>query len=268
VDTSFEVRDLLLNLNRELDYKVLLLSEHNVRLFEGKGRNVLEIEDENFPAHFSQGDYEYQKANFINPAKNSPEGSTEKANEEQKKVKEFLKRFDNILGEYVNGPEPVFLMGDKQILGEFEQVTHHGESIQGQLPGNFQHLSVQEIADKIQTEVKRYIHEQQEKAVRKLEEEIGYDRVSSGLTNVYRDAIEGKGATLLVEEGYSEPAYLDEANYQLYLTPENTEGLKKLTDAVDDVIEEVLDKNGEVRFVPDGKLQKYGKIAMILRFHE
>ena len=268
VDTSFEVRDLLLSLNRELDYNVLLLSENNIRFFQGKGRNLMEIQDEQFQENFSGDEYEYQKANFINPAKGSPEGTAEKANEEQKKMKEFLKHLDNKLGNYINTKEPLFLLGDKQILGEFTDVTHHPDAIQGKLPGNFQHLTVHEVADKVQTEVKRYMHEHQEKALRNLEEEVGFDRVSSGLPNVYRDAIEGKGATLLVEEGYSEPAYLDETNYQLALSPENTEGYKKLHDAVDDVIEKVLEKNGTIQFVQNGKLQKYGKIAMILRYHD
>ncbi len=268
VDTSFEVRDLMLSLNRELDYYLLLLSEDHIRFFEGKGRNLIEIKDDNFPDHHDKNEFEYQKAHFVNPGTGSLQGTTEKPNEEQKKVQEHLKHVDNKLSQYLTNQNPLFLVGDKQMLGDFETVTHFRENIQGKIAGNFQHLAKHELADKIHTEVKRYIHEQQERALRLLEEEVGYDRVTSGLSKIYRDAFEGKGAILLVEEGYSEPAYLDKSNYQLYLTPEKTDGLKRLDDAVDDIIEEVLDKNGEVRFVENGKLEKYGRMAMILRFNE
>ncbi len=268
VDTNFEVRDLKLALNRDLDYQVLILSESNIRLFYGKGRNIVEYKDGQLPLKLDKETSEYQKANFINPGTASPGGSTEKANEEQKKIIENLKYWDNKLTSYFDHDTPLFIAGDKQILGDFEQITHHKDKIQGKLTGNFDHLRNHEIADKIQTEVKRYIHELQERAIRILEEEVGFDRVSSGLPKVFEDALKGKGSLLLVEESYSEPGYLDEKNYRLYLEPDKTDGLKRLEDAVDDVIEEVLNKNGEVRFVADGKLQKYGRIALILRYSQ
>lgn len=268
VDTTFEVRDLKLALNRELDYKLLMLSEDNLRLFYGKGRNIVEYKDDLLPLELNKEAYDYQKANTGNPGTSSPNGTTEKASEDQKKVIENLKHWDNKLTNYLNDKSPLFVAGDKQILGDFEQITHHRDKIQGKLTGNFDHLNNHEIADKIQIEVKRYIHEQQDQAIRMVEEEVGFDRVSSGLTRVFEEALKGKGSRLLVEESYSEPGYFDENNYRLYLEPEQTDGLKHLADAVDDVIEEVLNKNGEVRFVADGKLKKYGKIALSLRYSQ
>ena len=268
VDTSFEVRDLILAMNKLVDYHLLLLNEDHVRLFKGKGTNIQEYLDNGFPAQFDKEDYEYQKANSVNPATNNIQGTLERSNADQKKIQHFLGQIDESLTKYVEKRTPLFIMGDRNIIGEYENISHHKDYIKGKITGNYQHYAQHEIADKAQIELNRYLDEQREKSLKQLEEEVGYDRVSSGLTNIYKDAVEGKGSVLLVEKGYSEPAYLDQGNFLLYITPEQTDGLKKLNDAVDDVIEQVIDKNGEVKFVENGKLHKYGRIAMILRFQE
>ena len=268
IDDTFEVRDLLLAMNKLIDYQLLLLNEDQVRFFRGKGTNIREYKDEQFPAYFDKNEYEYQKANFVNPATNSIQGTIEKANVEQKKINHFLAQVDEKLKSYLNSNIPLFIMGDRNIIGEYDGLTKHKNHIKGRITGNYQHLAAHEIADKAQIELNRYLDEQRDKALKQLEEEVGFDRVSSGLANVYKDAVEGKGSVLLVEKGYSQPAYLDENNYKLYVDPEDTTGLKKMNDAVDDVMEEIVNKNGEVKFVDNGKLHKYGRIAMILRFNQ
>ena len=47
---------------------------------------------------------------------------------------------------------------------------------------------------------------------------------------------------------------------------DNPEDLNVMDDAADVVVEEVLQKGGQVVFVPDGSLSAHGRIALILRY--
>ena len=53
--------------------------------------------------------------------------------------------------------------------------------------------------------------------------------------------------------------------YCLYLRPPQKPH-KVLADAVDDVIEMVLEKNGQIFFVDNGMLKDYQRVALITRY--
>jgi hypothetical protein len=76
----------------------------------------------------------------------------------------------------------------------------------------------------------------------------------------------GKGNVLVVEKDLSIPGFTAEDDpYHLRLQPPTGQH-RILTDAVDDLIELVLEKNGEVRFVGNGMLARFNGIAMINRY--
>jgi hypothetical protein len=81
---------------------------------------------------------------------------------------------------------------------------------------------------------------------------------------VWRLAQEGRGQLLLVEKNYHVPAVLSE-NGDLILV-EAVGGTEVIDDAVDEIIEAVLTKGGQVTLVDDGSLEEYQKIALILRY--
>ena len=78
--------------------------------------------------------------------------------------------------------------------------------------------------------------------------------------------MEGRGLKLLVEKDFSIPAYVKNTNdYELYLRPPK-EPHKALPNVVNNLIETVLDKNGEVFLVENDILKDYGRIALITRY--
>ncbi|MFN3332806.1 MAG: hypothetical protein ACK47M_09880 [Caldilinea sp.] len=78
-------------------------------------------------------------------------------------------------------------------------------------------------------------------------------------------AHEGRGRLLLVEEDFHYPATVDESG--MILSPAadpETPGI--IDDAVDEIIETVLAKQGKVVFVENGQLAAHQRIALILRY--
>lgn len=266
VDNSFEVRDIVLAQQRLVDYFLLSLHEDEAVLFYGKGANIKRVEDDKFPVSYDTNAWDKEKANFINPATGSSQGTLEKENTEQRSLQYFLRRVDQYLTDYLTNPDtPLFLIGGEQVTGEFQQITQHQDHITATVGGNYKHFAQHELADKLQPEINKYLQELRQAALDRLEN-ISRDYVTAGLPQVYRAANDGRADTLLVEKGYKEAAYLDKEYQLLYTNPEQTEGLTYLKDAVDDTIEQVSENNGQIRFVEDGKLAKYERIALILRY--
>jgi hypothetical protein len=98
-----------------------------------------------------------------------------------------------------------------------------------------------------------------------LEAAVGLQRAASTLGEVWHLARLGRGKVLVVEEGYHRPARLNEWE-QLDLNVEDPTAPGVLDDAVDEVIETVLAKGGEVVFVEDGELAFHDRISLILRY--
>jgi hypothetical protein len=69
---------------------------------------------------------------------------------------------------------------------------------------------------------------------------------------------------LLVEEDFHYPGFIAENNSHLLPADEATK-LGVIDDAVDNIIETVLDKGGRFVFVDEDALRTHGHTAMILR---
>jgi predicted transcriptional regulator len=97
---------------------------------------------------------------------------------------------------------------------------------------------------------------------------LGAKRLASGIDDSWKSAVEGRGMELVVEEGYRQPAILHREGYVLELVDDEsaTDGPRHLDDAVDELVELVLEKGGEVTFVDDGALADCDRVALILRY--
>lgn len=82
--------------------------------------------------------------------------------------------------------------------------------------------------------------------------------------DVWRVANEGRGSLLLVEKDYHAPATTDEAGWHL-LPADEAAAPDGMDDAVDEIIETVLSKQGRVVFLENGQLETHQRIALNLR---
>lgn len=70
---------------------------------------------------------------------------------------------------------------------------------------------------------------------------------------------------MLVEKDYHEAGKLDESGL-LLLPADDPTAPDVIPDAVDETIEAVLSKGGEVVFTENGQLADYQRIALVLRY--
>ncbi|NTU78395.1 MAG: hypothetical protein HGA45_03170 [Chloroflexales bacterium] len=258
VDEHFFTRDLVYAYNRSPRYWALALSEQPTRLFEAVRDDLAELTSGSpFPmAHEGRGG--------ARPLPNDPAINSSQLRDEHHRI--FFRGVDQALGACLAAdPLPVALVGVDRYLAFFREVTGHGDQIVTTLTGNHDQTSAHDLGRLVWPLVRESLAARRAAIFAELEAAVGAQRSASTLGEVWRFAHEGRGATLVVEEGYHEPATLDASGYNL-LPAGEAGGPAALDDAVDATITTVLAKGGRVVFVDDGTLAAHSRIAMILRY--
>jgi hypothetical protein len=258
VDDSFEVRDLIYATQKDKNYLLLIISQNNVKTFIGDLFRIAAVEYPGMPEniHDQWHQHSYPGWDYLDT----------KAFEE-KNLRNYLRFIDEVVEQVMKQNEyPVVVMGDIKLLGYFRQHTRNAKNIIGYVEGNYDHVSLPEIKKKAEPVIEKLIKDEEAKALIKLQGAASTDLYSAGITEVWRAAAEGKGKLLLVEKDYHVQARHGDDAFTIVPDNSNTNPHNILLDAVDDVIELVLSKNGDVVFVDNGELNMYNRIALITRY--
>lgn len=258
IDEDFYTRDMVYALNRSPRYFVLVLSEQSTRLLEGLRGDLTEIRTGGFPlTHTGPGG--------ASTLPNDPAVNSSAYRDENHRM--FFRKVDQALGDVLaNDPLPVGLVGVDRYHSFFREVTHHGRYLVEQgIVGNHDRTSLHELAALIQPLVEEAMHARQTAVIEELNAAQGAQRVAATLNDIWRFAHEGRGAKLVVEESFHYPARVnaDGTGLDPIDVPRDPDDLD---DAVDEIIETMLEKGGEVVFVDDGHLSQYERIALMLRY--
>jgi Bacterial archaeo-eukaryotic release factor family 3 len=267
VSENFELRDLLYKVNYSMPYFALLLTEKELRLFEGEWDQLEEMKDTNFPLEYTE-EYSY------NPPSRSAVNSgyshvktveKDRSTMETIRVKDFFEHADELLNNYLVADTPLVLLGTEKELARFDDISAHKKHIVNTIKGSYDYSSLSQLADKCWPLMHDYLKNKQVQLIKEFEEKIGEHLGISGIQQVWQAAKAGVAFKLLVEKDYKSPGFTDTDTNQLYLRP--PEKLHRiLADAVDDIIELVLEKNGQVHFVENDMLKDYQRIALITRY--
>ena len=95
---------------------------------------------------------------------------------------------------------------------------------------------------------------QQAAVLHRLETASKSQRLTIGMSEVWKEAMHHNGKLLVVERGFHFDGFQPHNPYSY------------IKDAVDEIIEKVLEAGGDVEFVEEGKLSAYGQIALV-RFY-
>jgi hypothetical protein len=257
IDQTFTTRDLEYVLNRSPRYWALALSEQLTRLYEGCRDSLVEVNDSGFPII-------YEGPGATEPL---PGGfGVRKSAYRDDRHRQFFRQIDAAFGQIVaTDTLPLILIGVERNFAFFNEVSMHKPLIAGTLPGNYEGVSTRDLANLVWPLMQAHMAKQRQEVIKALDAAISAGKYASGIDMAWRLAQEGRGAALLVEEGFRYPARLDSTGE--HLTPTNElRGPETFDDAVDELIETVLRKGGQVNFVDDGALQAHQGVAMILRY--
>ncbi|MDH3708288.1 MAG: hypothetical protein OER04_00285 [Cyclobacteriaceae bacterium] len=263
VDNSFETRDLTYGIQYLTDYWVLTLNPKAVRLFKAQGHSLHEILEDPFPIEY-QEQYQY-------PDRQKPRISGDYQREESQIKDErrlqFLRHVNKLASPYFKqDPLPIAIMGIKDLQVLFSKIFDYDAQVVKRLYGDFKNWSVQKIAKAAWEQIQDHVYQSTDQLLEEIRESKGKRAYLYGIEAVWRVAQEGRGDKLIVEKDYQAPAYADPQTGKLYFNLTYTTGLLKKVDAVDDVIELIRDKHGEIVFMENGKLEEYEHIAVKTRY--
>lgn len=181
-------------------------------------------------------------------------------------IASFFRQVDAALKPFVAGdPLPLAVVGVDRFLAFFNEITNHKTSIAATLTGSHDGTSAHELGKLVWPLVKADLAEKRRQNLLKLDKAIGERKFVSTIGEVWRLASEGRGSLLLVEEDFHFPGRVDETRMHLTLA-DDPAAPDVLDDAVDEIVEMVLDKQGQVAFVDTGQLEVHQRIALVLRY--
>jgi hypothetical protein len=258
VATEFETRDLVYSTRTLFNYYFLTLSRKVTRLYKGYGEMLSEIVDENYPSSFT-ADNEYEKIHH----------GPDKAIVEEHHTRIFFKNIDYLLFLYVNKETPFFVGGSKDDIGIFSHVTVNSKFITGFIEGSPDRCSEADLRMMLRPELRKYSEREKEAFLQGFQDLIGTGRVIWGINEIWKHAAEGKIHTLLVEKDFGCKGAISQDGRTLVSEKNAKDNNCRISeDIVNDLIELIIDKGGDVMFVENGKLTKFDRAACILSFKD
>lgn len=268
VNNHFDIRDMLYKTQISQQYYTLMLSEKSIRLFDCYHENFTELKGKHFPLDY-YNDWEYsQPGRGSSNAGNAQMRSFEhdKSTIEAKRFQHFFRQADEYLGDYMVENTPLVLTGTDKDIAWFEEVTAFSKQIVGKLPGNFDHYALADLGKKCWPVFKSYLDHKIQLLIDEYREKIGQGLAVTGIQDIWTAVLEGKGRLLLVEKDFRMPGFtVPENAYFLTLRPPKGKH-ETIPDAVDEIMETMLEKGGDVIFTENGQLAEYNGMALITRY--
>ena len=249
VDPTFATRDLVRSLHRTPRHAVLVLSSREARLFEGAGDQLRPARTSAFPLR--------------DPRQRQKDGA--RADREDKDTAAFFRTVDRALATYLRlHPAPLVLGGSKRALATFTGLSANLGRLAGSIPVNLTTEPLSVLAERVRPALESYLLSRQQEALALLDERVGARRAVSGMTDAWRAARTGEPEMLAVEQGLFYPARLSDDG-DLLVPATDVEHPEVIDDAVDELIELVLERRGWVALVDDGALAAHGGVVLTLR---
>lgn len=263
IDKTFETRELVYAHQSIAPHWVVSLDSNKARLYKGEGFLLKEIIDEDLPL---QHEEQYQFPDRQKP-RISGDYQSEESQIKDERQRQFYRHYKKLIDPYLNNDTAsIVLSGIKSNHQVFEKIFDKNQRVVAHLYGNHEHLSVNKMASLVWPLIRSHNESENEKLITEIEEKIGKRGYLYGIEAVWRIAREGRAELVVVEKDYSPVAYQDPQTGRLLFSVSDPSGLTEKADPVDDVIELVLNKSGQVRFVENGKLENYNHIAVKTRY--
>jgi hypothetical protein len=254
VDKSFEIRDLVYSKKQFHKYLVLLLSGKESRIFLGNSDSFVRIvSDRPELVEAYENDAPEKVANFSDMT-------------ERKEIvmDKFLHHIDNSLDIILNAYHlPLFVLGTERILGHFKKLTKHAGAVIDYVQGNYEEATFPQLKEILKTHITDWKKVKEKDLLNQLEEAAGKKKLAVGMRDVWREAMSRKGRLLVVGKNYMYAAQREGKEEMIYKAVEPFNKFSYIKDAVDEVIEKVLENGGDVEFVDEEVLKAYEQIVLL-----
>lgn len=175
----------------------------------------------------------------------------------------FLRAVDRMLGDYrAEHPSPLVLAGSPRLLDRFCGVSRNLERLAGRVQPGTEDTAL-DLALACSETIEVYVRNRRSDAMEQLARALGERPadVAAGIESCWRTLPTRTPGMLLVEEGFISPG--------IAVTGSPGASTQVLTeevhDLVDDLIEQVIVRGGQLALVVDGDLRSHGRVALISR---
>jgi hypothetical protein len=254
IDESFEIRDLVYSKKQLHKYLVLQLSSKGSRIYLGNSSTFVRIVSGTPESVFTDV-YELPEtvANF-----------SDKTDRKEIILHKVLHHTDNTLDIILNAYHlPLFVLGTERTLGHFKNITKHENNIIEYVHGNYEESTLPELNEILEPYVTDWKQVMQKDLLKQMEEAINKKKLALGMKDVWREAMNRNGRLLIVEKNYVYAAEHGSADEIIYKATEPYNKFSYIKDAVDDVMEKVLENGGDVEFADTGLLNHHQHIALV-----
>ncbi len=254
IDESFEIRDLVYSKKNFHKYLVLLIRENESVIYFGHSSSLVRIVS-NQPELINYDAKDYLNEGF---------GFSENSSLKKISIIRFLNQIDNSLPIILPAYRlPLFVVGTESLLGHFKLLTKHAGMVVDFLLINDEKISNDALNEVLLPSISDWKKVKQKDILNRLDQAASKNKLAIGMTNVWREAMKRKGRLLVVEKNFKYAAQLGNGTDLLeeLLAPYNK--FSYIRDAVDDVMEKVLENGGDVEFVDAEVLKDYQHIALI-----
>jgi hypothetical protein len=254
IDESFEIRDLVYSKKEIHKYLVLVLSGTGSKMYIGNTDTFVKIIS-NTPESVSA---------YIIDSPERVDNFSDPNSHKEILIDKFLHYVDNALDNILKAYHmPMFVLGTDKILGHFKKFTKHNKNIVEYVHGNYEDLLPNELLQLLSPYVADWKLVKQKEIFNEIEKAANAKKLAVGIREVWKEATERKGKLLLVEKNYMYAAEHGSNDSVIYKAIEPYNKFSYIKDAVDDVIEKVLENGGDVEFVDEGILEDFKHIALI-----
>jgi hypothetical protein len=236
---------------------ILLLSGGSSKMYLGNCSKFILIKS-NIPdnIHAYERDMPEQVGNFSDANKHH-----------ENELDNFLHHMDEGLSLIIEAYQlPVFVMGTEKVVGHFNKLTKNEKHIVKYIHGNYEKATESELAEIMKPYTAEWKKIKQQAVLQQIEKAMDDKKLSVGINDVWQATIHKNGRLLIVEKDFIFPAHLGWNSDTIYKQDLNLQNPFFIKDAVDDIMEKILQNGGDVEFVENGALREYGKIALI-RFY-
>ncbi len=253
VDQSFEIRDIILNKQMNRQYLLLLLGSDKARIFLCEGEHLDLILENNIDRIRQQENSSEKVSNFTDP------GSFREVLD-----RKFYRYIDNGLSILIKAyPVPLMVAGTKKTRAHFIEMSRNKQSIVELINGNYVDATQADVLKMLEPYLNDWQKIREKDLMLQLDRAMSSRKCVSGIRNVHKAASKGNARLLLVEKDYIYPAFIAPHNELKIVKNAEAGNAMYVKDAVDDIIEKVLDHGGDVEFVSTGLLSDYMHIALV-----
>lgn len=247
-----DIKDVIQARQESREYLALVFGSDAAVVYSGTPSNLLCIKYNSYP-----GDL---KRKLLQPDRNSHVmGGISSAADWD----DFLRAVDQGLAILQRAyPLPVIVLGNKQAIEKFGQLTANDDTIISYLHCSVEANAENAIRTSIQPVLEAWDQHKLQYLLQKIRKAAKDGRLSAGIKEVGHAATHKRPRLLLVEQDfhYHDSSPAKQALLAAGLLHEDSYGLK---DSVATIIEKVLKDNGSIELVPPGSLIAYQHIALI-----